>query len=74
MEGRLTCGNLKRIGMQELIAETEKEYIDIAVRLVQDKKYRKQGSQKIIKTRDILYDDMEPIKFLEDFLMSKCRT
>jgi len=74
MRGRLASGILKRIGMQELIAETEKEYIDIAVRLVQDKKYRNQVSQKIIKTRDILYDDMEPIKFLEDFLMSKCRT
>ena len=73
MRGRLASGILKRMDMQELISESEDEYIDLVVKLVQDKNYRDAIKRTLIKKREILYDDIEPIRVLEDFLISNCR-
>ena len=73
MRGRLASGILKRMQMSELIVQTEAEYIDLALRLVQDRQYRDQICQKMIASRDVLYDDSEPIRALEDFLKTTCK-
>ena len=73
MRGRLAGGILKRMSLPELIAKTDHEYIDLVVQLVQDKSYRDQISKKIIERREVLYDDLAPIKALENFLVSKAR-
>lgn len=73
MRGRLASGILKRMALDECIATTDQEYIELAVRLAQDKPYRDQVSSKMSKNRDILYDDPKPIRALEEFLMGKCR-
>jgi len=69
MRGRLATGILKRMGMLELIAQTEQDYIELAVSLALDKGRRKAVSEKIVRARDILYGDMEPIEALEEFLI-----
>ena len=73
MRGRLASGILKRMHIPELIVQTEAQYIDLAVRLVQDRQYREQISQKMIDSRDVLYDDSEPIRALENFLKTICK-
>jgi hypothetical protein len=73
MRGRLASGILKRMGMQELVANSEGEYINLTVKLVQDKQYKDAVKQKMIKMRNFLYDDLEPILALENFLISNCR-
>lgn len=72
MRGRLGTGILKRMGMTELIAHTDEEYIELVVRLAEDGPYRSQVSQKIIDQRDILYADIQPILALENFLLNRC--
>ena len=72
MRGRLASGILKRIALDEYIARTDQEYIELAVRLAQDKPYRDQVSSKINKSRDFIYDEPKPIRALEEFLMKKC--
>lgn len=74
MRGRLASGILKRMGMSVLIAGTEEEYISLVVRLVQDKNYHRQIRDSILERRHILYDDFEPIRGLESFLLDVCRT
>jgi hypothetical protein len=69
MRGRLASGILKRMALDECIAKTDQEYIEQAVRLAQDKPYRDQVSSKISTKRDILYDDLESIRALEEFLV-----
>jgi predicted O-linked N-acetylglucosamine transferase (SPINDLY family) len=69
--GRLASGILKRIGITELIVNTENEYIQLAIRLVQDKRYRDHIAKKIIKNRDVLYNDKSSILALENFLTNK---
>jgi predicted O-linked N-acetylglucosamine transferase (SPINDLY family) len=73
MRGRLASGILKRMGMDELITRSEAEYIDLVIRIVKDTNYRDEVVKKITDKRDILYEDTQPIRALETFLLDKCR-
>ena len=73
MRGRLASGILKRIGISELIVNTEEEYIALIVRLVEDKKYRQDMGKKIHENKAVLYNDLEPVQALETFLLQECR-
>lgn len=69
LRGRLASGILRRMGMTQLIANNEEEYINLVVKLVQDSVFRQVIQEKIIANRSILFDDLEPIKALEQFLI-----
>jgi predicted O-linked N-acetylglucosamine transferase (SPINDLY family) len=57
------------MGLGDLVTQTEADYINLAVKLVQDKPYREQVSQRIRGAQDILYEDLAPIRAFEDFLI-----
>lgn len=69
LRGRLASGILRRMGMTELITSNEEEYVNLVVKLVQDRAYRQAIQEKIIANRPILFDDLEPIRALEGFLI-----
>ena len=69
MRGRLASGILKRIGLQELVAASEENYVALAVKLATDAGYREQFRTRIEASRHILYDDVAPVRALEDFLV-----
>ena len=73
MRGRLGSGILRRMGIPELIANSDEEYIELVVRIANDDSYRNQMSKKIINQRNILYNDIEPIRALERFILEKYR-
>jgi len=68
LRGRLASGILKRMGLQELVAESEEGYIALAVKLVQDAEYRGRIRERIEAGRHLLLEDSAPIRALEDFL------
>jgi predicted O-linked N-acetylglucosamine transferase (SPINDLY family) len=68
MRGRLASGILKRMGLAELVAGSEGEYVQIAVRLSQDPGYREHVRSLIESKRPILFGDTAPIRGLEAFL------
>jgi protein O-GlcNAc transferase len=68
MRGRLAGGILNRMGLAELVVATEEEYIALVVKLVQDKTYSAAIRARIAAARDVLFDDLEPVRALEDFL------
>lgn len=70
LRGRLASGILKRIGASELIAKNEIKYIDLAVRLINDRSYFDCVCKKIEDSKNILYDDASVVKALENFLIS----
>lgn len=74
MRGRLASGLLERIGLTELIARSNDEYIDLVIRLVQDQKYYNEVEAKIIQSRHLLYEDTSVVRSLEDFLINKLRS
>jgi predicted O-linked N-acetylglucosamine transferase (SPINDLY family) len=68
MRGRLASGVLKRMGVQELVAQSDEDYIALAVRLAKDTDYRSHIRDRIEKSRSVLFEDIAPIRALEDFI------
>ncbi|TMH79296.1 MAG: tetratricopeptide repeat protein [Betaproteobacteria bacterium] len=68
LRGRLASGILKRMGLQELVAGSEEDYISLAVKLIRDGEYRERARKRIEAERHVLFEDMAPIRALESFL------
>lgn len=68
MRGRLASGLLKQMRLPELVAHSEAEYVAIAARLIQDVEYSRQIRARIEGARASLYEDIAPIRALEEFL------
>ncbi|WP_019504759.1 tetratricopeptide repeat protein [Pleurocapsa sp. PCC 7319] len=71
MRGRHSLAILKMMGIEETIAATKEDYLQIAVRLGRDAEYRRQISQQVAENKYKLYRDLKPVRALEDFLL--CR-
>ena len=69
LRGRLGSGILRRLGLTELIAATEQDYVALAVKIVQDDAYRRTLRARIEASRHVLFDDLAPIRALEAFLL-----
>jgi predicted O-linked N-acetylglucosamine transferase (SPINDLY family) len=69
MRGRLASGILKRGGVPELITQSEQGYVDLAVRLAEDRLYRRLVRKKIESNRSILFQDDTSIHTLERFVI-----
>lgn len=68
MRGRLASGILKRMGLSDLVAHSDEEYVSMAVKLARDDEYRAHVRSRIDVGRHILFNDTVPIRALEDFL------
>jgi predicted O-linked N-acetylglucosamine transferase (SPINDLY family) len=73
MRGRLASGILRRIGLDHLVVQDKKAYVDTVVKLVEDLALREAMTAKIRAARDILFDDPEPVRALEVFLEQATR-
>lgn len=67
MRGRQSYGILQMLGVTDTIATYQAEYIDIAVRLGLEPKWRQEISQKMSQLQDNLFADYTSIKALEEF-------
>jgi len=68
MRGRLASGILRRMGLSELVTDSNDAYVELAVRLGTDIDYRNDVRRRIVGSRDVLFEDAEPIRALENFL------
>ncbi|APB98606.1 hypothetical protein A4F89_04235 [Polynucleobacter asymbioticus] len=68
MRGRLASGVLKKIGLSELIAGDEKDYVNLAIKLVRNQQYNQSIRKHIKDNSHALYDDLEPVRALEKFI------
>lgn len=68
LRGRLASGILQRIGLQELVAASEREYIDRVEGIARDPGYRARLAARIEANRAVLFEDRAPIRGLEEFL------
>jgi predicted O-linked N-acetylglucosamine transferase (SPINDLY family) len=73
MRGRLASAILNRIGLESLVCPTDFAYTDLAVELIQNRKLLTSYQDKIAQSKAILFNDLEPIKALEDFLIQQTR-
>lgn len=70
MRGRLASGILRRMGLPGLIARDLDEYADIAVELASDTSERGAMRRRLAANSDILFDDLAPVRSLEQFIMA----
>ena len=68
LRGRLASGPLKRIGLSELVARSDEEYVELAVRLARGADYRRHVRERIMASRGVLFEDRAPIHAMERFL------
>ena len=61
---------LKTIDIDELVAKTEEEYINLVEKLLSDKKFRNNIKLKIKENEKDLYRNEISIRALEDFFQS----
>jgi predicted O-linked N-acetylglucosamine transferase (SPINDLY family) len=61
------------MGMEELVGRTEEDYVQLAVRLAGDQPYRQRVRQELLQRQQVLFEDLEPIRALERFLIGVCR-
>jgi len=73
MRGRLASAILNRMGVQGLICPSDAAYIDLAVKLIQNRELLSSYRDKIAQSNAILFNDLEPIRSLEDFLIQQTR-
>ena len=73
MRGRHTCAILKILNIEETIATSKKNYVEIAVKLANDKNFRNLVVNKIKKNKNRLFNDDKPLKFLEEIIRKKLR-
>ena len=71
MRGRHTYAILKILDIDETIATSKKNYVEIAVKLASDKNFRSSIIDKIKKNKDKLFNDDKPLKFLEEVIRTK---
>lgn len=67
MRGRHSYGILKRLNLTCLIAKEKADYIEIAVRLGTDRVWKNNIVERIELHQNLLWDDLKPIKTLEEF-------
>jgi predicted O-linked N-acetylglucosamine transferase (SPINDLY family) len=68
MRGRLASGVLKKIGLHELIAQDEDDFVNLVVKIAKNHEYNRLIRNKINQNRNFLYGDLKPIRELEKFL------
>jgi protein O-GlcNAc transferase len=73
LRGRLASGLLRRMGLDELVADSDAAFADIAVRLAQDAAWWGGARERMVAARPKLYGDTEPVRALERFLESAVR-
>jgi predicted O-linked N-acetylglucosamine transferase (SPINDLY family) len=71
LRGRLASGILRRMGLSELVAQDEDQYVALAARLVRDRDYREEMRRRIEANRHLLFEDVAPVRALEDFLAAR---
>jgi protein O-GlcNAc transferase len=71
MRGRLASSMLEMIGLNELIADSLDEYIELACKIGLDKQSRSSIVDKIKSNKQKLFDDKQCTEYLDNFLKAK---
>lgn len=74
MRGKLASAILCNLQLDSLVAKTNEEYINIAVNLIQNNQLLKSYKTKIAQSKLSVFENLEPIRALEQFLIQKSKS
>lgn len=72
MRGRVCAAIYKQIGLSDLIAETPKEYVNLAVQIATDDTFRKEVKDSIADKIDGFFENENVIREWENFFLMAC--
>jgi predicted O-linked N-acetylglucosamine transferase (SPINDLY family) len=67
LRGRLTLAFYRQMGVMDCVADDAQSYVNIALRLANDKRWRDEVKEKIEARADVLFEDIEVVRELEHF-------
>jgi len=67
--GRHTYGMYRKMGIEDCVATSAQQYVDIALRLGTDKSFRENIRRKILSRSDVLYEDITVVQEFERFFL-----
>jgi protein O-GlcNAc transferase len=73
MRGRFASGILRRMGLSEMVATTEEQYVELIAKLASDVAYLQRIRDRIAEASAALFGDLSPLRALEHFLESTAR-
>jgi predicted O-linked N-acetylglucosamine transferase (SPINDLY family) len=73
MRGRFASAILRRLELHSCVATSDNEYVDLVVRLASEPAFNSEVRQTIAQRRQELYNDTEPVRAIEQFLITKCQ-
>jgi predicted O-linked N-acetylglucosamine transferase (SPINDLY family) len=68
MRGRFASGILRHMGLDELVATTDEQYVQLVGKLAGDVAYLQRARVRTAETASTLFGDPSPLRALEDFL------
>jgi predicted O-linked N-acetylglucosamine transferase (SPINDLY family) len=71
MRGRHTAAILQHIGVDETVATSERDYVDIAVRCAENRPWRAAIKQRVLDRAPLAYSNNAPIRALEQFILDR---
>lgn len=69
LKGGITAGFYRYMDMQDCVAKSSAEYVQIATKLATDKNYNQEIRQKILAKNQILFDNHDIVSELKDFFI-----
>jgi len=73
MRGRVTFALYRQMGVLDCVANNPQSYIEIAIRLANDKAWREEVRAKIRANSHLIFEDIEAVRELERFFESAVR-
>ncbi len=67
MRGRLTAGLYKQMRFEQLVVDSVEQYIEQAVRLAEDRDYRRECREQILAAQSRIFDQPASVRAHEDF-------
>jgi len=73
MRSRLASAILHKLKLEEWLCQSDLAYVDLVVKLMMNRSLLSTFKAKIAQSKTILFNDLEPIRALENFLIEQTR-
>ncbi|HVT14281.1 MAG TPA: tetratricopeptide repeat protein [Fimbriimonadaceae bacterium] len=70
LRNRITYAAYKQVGFEDMIARSEEEYVDLALRLANDSDWQHEMRRQVVERSAALFENQAAVEELSDFLAS----
>lgn len=71
LRGRITLAQYRKMGFEDLVARDPAHYVELALRLAQDRDFHRAMHDKVLERSEVLFDNPLPVEELRNWLRSE---